>query len=165
MGADAGALFLVRSGRRPRLSLGDFDSIGADEEDEVRRFSEEVASFDPVDKNYTDTELALRRAMEWAPESILLLGATGTRLDHTLANIHLLRLASEAGINTAIEDADNRIRLLSPGQSLEVNAGGYEHVSLLPLSMETSGINLTGFKYPLNDASLASVNLSASAMR
>ena len=68
-----------------------------------------------MDKNYTDTELALRRAMEWAPESILLLGATGTRLDHTLANIHLLRLASEAGSDTAIEDADNRIRLLISG--------------------------------------------------
>ena len=154
IGADAGALFLVRHGIKPHLSLGDFDSVSPEEQKDIRAESLESASFDPVDKNYTDTELAFRRGLDLKPSSILLLGATGSRLDHTLANVHLLRLSAEQGIPGAIEDAANRIRVLPPGSSMALGRSRFEHISLLPLSMRVAGINLAGFQYPLTDASL-----------
>jgi thiamine pyrophosphokinase len=154
IGADAGALFLVRNGIKPDLSLGDFDSVSPEEQEEVRAGSLDSASFDPIDKNYTDTELALLRALELKPASIVLLGATGSRLDHTLSNIHLLRLAAAQGIPAAVEDAANRVRLLPPGNRLEISKSRFNHVSLLPLSIEVRGIDLSGFQYPLHNATL-----------
>lgn len=154
IGADAGALFLIRHGIKPDLSLGDFDSVREAELDEIAANSHETASFDPIDKNYTDTELALIKALKLEPDSILLLGALGSRFDHTLANVHLLRTAADQGCSAAIEDASNRIRLLRGGQSLEIVRSELPHVSLLPLSEEASGIDLTGFQYPLQDATL-----------
>ncbi|QJC52039.1 thiamine diphosphokinase [Paenibacillus albicereus] len=154
IGADAGALFLVRSGIRPDLSLGDFDSVQEAERAEIEAGSAELASFDPIDKDYTDTELALRRALDLNPASILIVGALGSRFDHSLANVHLLRLAADRGIETAIEDETNRIRLLRGGRSMPVERSRFPHVSLLPLSETTAGINLDGFRYPLREAEL-----------
>ncbi|PLT45855.1 thiamine pyrophosphokinase [Paenibacillus pasadenensis] len=154
IGADAGALFLIRSGIRPDLSLGDFDSVQEDELAEIEAGSAELASFDPIDKNYTDTELALRRALDLDPASILIVGALGSRFDHSLANVHLLRLAAERGVETTIEDETNRIRLMRGGQSLHLQRSRFPHVSLLPLGETASGITLEGFRYPLREAEL-----------
>ncbi|OXM16433.1 thiamine diphosphokinase [Paenibacillus herberti] len=155
IGADAGALFLVRSGICPDLSLGDFDSVTEEEMGEIIRGTREMASFDPIDKNYTDTELALMRAIERKPSSILIFGALGSRFDHSLANVHLLRKAAECGCAAVIEDASNRIQLIQGGQTLTIQRSDLlPHVSLLPLSEEVHGINLEGFQYPLHDATL-----------
>ncbi len=154
IGADAGALFLVRQGLKPHLSLGDFDSVSPEEQHAIQAGSLELASFDPVDKNYTDTELAFRRGLDLKPSSLLLLGATGSRLDHTMANVHLLRSAAEQGIVASIEDAANRVRVLPPGSTLAIRRSRFEHISLLPLSLRVTGINLDGFRYPLTDAAL-----------
>ncbi|SIQ40863.1 MULTISPECIES: thiamine diphosphokinase [unclassified Paenibacillus] len=154
IGADAGALFLVRQGIKPHLSLGDFDSVSREERNDIQAGSRELASFDPVDKNYTDTELAFRRGLELKPSSLLLLGATGSRLDHTMANVHLLRTAAEKGVSASIEDAANRVRVLPPGSALDVLGSRFEHISLLPLSLRVTGIRLIGFQYPLTDATL-----------
>ncbi|SDT54973.1 thiamine pyrophosphokinase [Paenibacillaceae bacterium GAS479] len=155
IGADAGALFLVRSGICPDLSLGDFDSVTEEEMEEIIRGTREMASFDPIDKNYTDTELALMRAIERKPSSILIFGALGSRFDHSLANVHLLRKAAECGCATVIEDASNRIQLIQGGQTLTIQRSELlPHVSLLPLSEEVQGIDLEGFQYPLHDATL-----------
>ncbi|MGU3473280.1 thiamine diphosphokinase [Paenibacillus sp. D51F] len=154
IGADAGALFLVRQDLKPHLSLGDFDSVSPEERHDIQAGSLELASFDPVDKNYTDTELAFRRGLDLKPSSLLLLGATGSRLDHTIANVHLLRSAAVQGISASIEDAANRVRVLPPGSTLAISRSRFEHISLLPLSLRVTGINLIGFRYPLTDATL-----------
>lgn len=152
IGADQGALTLIEYGLTPDLALGDFDSVSEDQLIRIQLNSKQFNSCDPVDKNYTDTELALQRAIRMQPSSILLLGATGTRFDHTLANIHLLRSALAHHIPMAILDDHNKIQLLD--SSLTITQEGYKYVSLLPLSMEVSGIDLDGFAYPLHQATL-----------
>ena len=154
VGADRGALFLVRHGFKPLLSLGDFDSVTPEEREEIRRYSETFVDCDPVMKDLTDTEMAFLWAIEQRPREIVLLGALGTRFDHSLANVHLLRQALERGIGCSIVDRCNEIRLLGPERVLTLTSGAYAHVSLLPLSMEVKGITLEGFKYPLTDATL-----------
>jgi len=76
----------------------------------------------------------------------------GTRFDHSLSNIHLLRKALEAGIPCRIIDERNIIMLTDSG--LTVQANGFPYVSLLPLSLDVTGITLTSFRYPLEEASL-----------
>lgn len=156
VGADRGALFLVRNGRVPALALGDFDSVTDEEREEVRRRSARFIDCDPVMKDWTDTEMAFQWALEQAPNEIVLLGALGSRFDHSLANVHLLRRALELGVESRIVDDSNEIRLLGPTKpNVMLSKGAYAHVSLLPLGMEVTGITLQGFRYPLAEATLS----------
>ncbi|GIP02499.1 thiamine diphosphokinase [Paenibacillus sp. JNUCC32] len=152
IGADRGALFLIEHGIKPDLSVGDFDSISPEQMDRVHSMSGKVIDCDPIDKNLTDTELAFELAMERSPESIMILGATGTRLDHTLANIHMLIRGLQHHIPCSILDENNFITLT--GSSCLVENKGFTYVSLLPLTTEVTGIYLEGFQYPLQDATL-----------
>ncbi|RKN82132.1 thiamine diphosphokinase [Paenibacillus ginsengarvi] len=155
VGADRGALFLVSRGLKPSVSLGDFDSVSPEEREMIRRHSETFIDCDPVMKDWTDTEMAFEWALERQPQEIVLFGALGTRFDHSLANVFLLRKALDRGIGCCIVDACNEIRLLGPGPSMTLRKGLYDHVSLLPLTLDVRGITLTGFQYPLTDASLS----------
>jgi thiamine pyrophosphokinase len=152
IGADHGALFLVEHGFVPQLSVGDFDSVTPQQLNWIREGSSKTEAYDPIDKDYTDTELAFERALEMQPDEIILVGALGTRFDHSLANVHLLVKAMQRGIPASIADEHNEIRLTA--NSLTVRAVGYSNVSLLPLTPRVTGITLSGFRYPLTDAVL-----------
>lgn len=152
IGADSGALFLIEQGFTPDTSIGDFDSVTAEQLERIQQLSGETITCDPIDKNYTDTEMAFRHALALRPAEIILLGALGTRFDHSLANVHLLMLALEQGIAASIIDEHNHISLTSG--ILPLHKGDYTNVSLLPLSATVTGINLQGFQYPLYEAEL-----------
>ncbi|AZN41956.1 thiamine diphosphokinase [Paenibacillus albus] len=153
IGADAGALFLADNGYRPSISLGDFDSVTPEQLAFIRAMSGETHDYDPIDKDYTDTELAWRMALSRNPQNIVMVGALGTRFDHSLANVHLLRMAQQQGITASIRDEHNCIQLAAAGILNVVNEG-YTYISLLPLTERVSGITLTGFQYPLQGATL-----------
>lgn len=153
IGADRGALFLVRRGIRPDLSLGDFDSVTPEEKEDIRLHSARFTDCDPIRKDWTDTEMAYREAATWKPREIVLFGALGTRLDHSLANVHLLWKARRDGIGCRIIGEYNEV-FLADGNA-EVERGRFNQVSLLPLSMEVTGITLRGFRYPLRNATLS----------
>ena len=89
--ADAGCRHLERLGARPDLIVGDFDSLGR-----IPSFPNvEVC---PVEKDDTDSMIALRHAVTLGCRRILLFGALGgRRLDHTLANIQALAWARAQG--------------------------------------------------------------------
>ncbi len=153
IGADHGALFLVEHGFVPYLSVGDFDSVTPEQLIRIREGSRKTEAYDPIDKDYTDTELAFERALEIRPDEVILVGALGTRFDHSLANIHLLVKAMQHGIPASIADEHNEIRLTA--DRLAIRGTGYSNVSLLPLMPRVTGITLSGFRYPLTDAVLA----------
>ncbi|MDF2926810.1 MAG: thiamine pyrophosphokinae [Paenibacillaceae bacterium] len=154
VGADRGALFLIANGLVPDAALGDFDSVNEDERRLIRQKSIQYLDCDPVFKDVTDTQWAFEWAMSRQPASLLLLGATGSRFDHTFANVQLLKRAAEQGVPCRIVDACNEISLLRGRGSLSLAKGSYEQVSLLPLSGMVTGITLEGFLYPLTDAQL-----------
>lgn len=152
IGADSGAKFLIENGCEPHIAIGDFDSVNEQDMALIRERSGNTIACDPIDKNYTDTEMAFRLALDMMPDQLLLLGVLGTRFDHSLANVHLLALAHEQGIEATIIDAHNEIRLISKTTVLQRSS--FPQVSLLPLSEKVTGITLAGFQYPLNDATL-----------
>ncbi|MNB75987.1 Thiamine pyrophosphokinase [compost metagenome] len=152
IGADRGALFLVKNGVIPDLAVGDFDSITPDEFKLIQDNCERVISCDSVDKDLTDSELALDLALEEQPEEILLLGVTGTRIDQTLACIQMMTRPLQRQIRCTAMDLHNYITLT--GSQALVQERGYQYVSLLPITPEVTGITLQGFKYPLEGATL-----------
>lgn len=153
IGADRGAQFLISSGYVPHLALGDFDSVSSAEKLHIADTALELLAFDSYDKDWTDTELAFREAVKRGFRHIVILGALGTRFDHSLGNVHLLRQAQEQGCELVLIDPNNEIRLCTDKLRLEANSR-YPYVSLLPLSAETAGVTLEGFRYPLNHATL-----------
>jgi thiamine pyrophosphokinase len=152
IGADRGALFLINHGFTPDIAVGDFDSVSPEALLQIEAGSKETISCDPVNKDLTDSEMALDLALNTQPQSIMLLGVTGTRMDHTLASIQMMTRALQRQITCSIMDANNYITLT--GSQAVVEERGYTYVSLLPLTPEVTGITLQGFQYPLENASL-----------
>ena len=101
--ADKGCECLYNYNIIPDLLIGDFDSANKEILNKARLKIKEVLEF-PPEKDYTDTEIALMEAAKRGTEKILLFGATGTRMDHTLGNIGLLLIAKEKGITLEIID-------------------------------------------------------------
>lgn len=152
IGADHGALFLISHGYTPDIAVGDFDSVSPEALHDIESKSKKTITCDAVNKDLTDSEMALDIAMDLQPDSILLLGGTGTRFDHSLASIQMMTRALQRQINCYVIDTHNYITLT--GSQAVIDDLGYTYVSLLPLTPEVSGITLEGFQYPLIDATL-----------
>ena len=151
---DSGMEFFRRNGLYPDLILGDFDSTDRTTVDYFKEQTEVRLEQFPAQKDWTDTELAVRRGLELEPEHIDLVGATGTRLDHVLGNLQLLALGLEAGVSIFLMDANNRIRLADRPFKLKKSEQYGDFISLIPYGGEVSGLTLKGMKYPLEGAIL-----------
>jgi thiamine pyrophosphokinase len=152
IGADKGAMFVVENNFYLDFAVGDFDSVDSETIHKIKQNSAIFDVVDAVDKNDTDSGLAIKQAISIQPSMITIIGATGSRYDHVLNNIQLLTLAEEADIPCEIIDLNNRIRMVSPKSSLTIAKSNYKYVSIIPISDLVSGITITGFKYPLHDA-------------
>lgn len=150
--ADSGMNFLHRNGIVPDVIAGDFDSVDDDSLDEFSSLSEvEMLRLNPV-KDDTDTEFVIREAIRRGATSISILGATGTRLDHVLANVYLLGIGLEAGVSMEIVDSHNRIRMTDTVLEISKKEQFGAYVSVLPVKGDAKGVILEGMKYPLSDA-------------
>lgn len=81
-----------------------------------------------------------------------ILGATGSRMDHVLANLQMLKNILDAGIDGMIIDKNNQIQMIRGTHHLKMKGIFGRYMSLIPATMNLSGITLQGFKYPLNRA-------------
>ena len=149
--ADSGAMTALHYGCVPAIIVGDFDSLALSEPEIVKMGSQIVRA--QVEKDETDTELAVQVALEHGAERITILGGIGgERFDHTMANILLL-----AGFETVpmqIIDGPSTCWLVrGPGNtSIEGQAG--DLLSLLPLTGEAGGVRTTDLYYPLHGETL-----------
>ena len=131
------------------IVLGDFDSVNQSilqkyvNESKVRRLN-------PI-KDLTDTEDAILVALNEKITELTILGATGTRLDHTLANINLLLKPLKKSVKACILDKHNRISLIDKEFKIKKKEQFGPYISLLPLTTKVTGITLEGMKYPLFD--------------
>ena len=145
--ADGGALLCSRWDLVPHLVVGDLDSLGAERGEELRSAGVRVIAF-PPDKDESDTELAVRAALEAGADEIVLIAALGgTRVDHELANILLVADPSLAGRIRAVR-GDTTIAALHSGGSRVLAGAPGDIVSLLPVG-DVSGVVTSGLRYPL----------------
>ncbi len=103
------------------------------------------------DQNFTDFEKALSYLHDQGFKEVLIFGAGGGELDHTLSNVFIL-LRYKSSLALRLIDEYSYSFLLNPSTSIE-NVKG-KMISIIPL-MQLNNITLTGCKYPLNDAQLA----------
>lgn len=149
--ADRGLEALKAVEAVPDVAVGDFDSVSAEVLAEYMAQPSVIFERHRPEKDESDTELAFRIAQESGVQELTLMGVTGTRLDHVLANIHLLKTALDSGLTCSILDANNRIRLTDGPMTFTRSDNEYRYLSLIPFTDQVTHIRLTGFKYPLSD--------------
>lgn len=158
IGVDRGLIFLYEHGILPNYIVGDFDSTP----DEVVKYYREqtdipIREFNPV-KDATDTEIALRLCLDLRRKNLIILGATGSRVDHLWANVQILKIALDAGVQAQILDKWNRIRLINREVHLKKEEAYGPYFSAFPLGGTVEDFNLRGAKYPLVHHALTPYN-------
>lgn len=154
IGVDGGLECLYRHTIIPQVVLGDFDTIDKDILNYYKNQEEILIKEYQPEKDATDTEIAIEYAVSIGSSEITILGATGTRLDHTFGNLHSLLIAKKKGIPCCILDEHNHIELIDSGTKLEKKQQFGHYISFIPLTTTVEHITLKGFRYPLNDATL-----------
>lgn len=154
LAADRGLVLCKKLGIIPDLILGDFDSTTSDALEYYRSTVPERIRQYPSRKDDTDTELAVSVAMDMGSTEITILGATGTRLDHVMGNIQILKKTLDRGITTYLVDSHNRIRMTDTAVTISKEEQFGTYVSLIPFTEKVTGLMLCGFSYPVQDYTL-----------
>ncbi len=138
----------------PTHIVGDFDSISKEILEPYQANKQIIFHKYNPEKDNTDTDIAIRLAIQLKSEAITILGALGKRMDHSLANIHILKYALDSKIPCQIIDNYNKIYLIEDKHTLYQNKTYGKYISLIPLTSKVEGITLNGFKYPLTNDSM-----------
>ena len=153
IGIDGGAAYLLQSSIVPDVILGDFDTLDKGIYEQFKQNHTKIIGF-PPEKDATDTELGITHAIEAGADEIHLFGATGTRLDHVLGNLQSLRIATDKGVKAYMMDANNRIHYVNYKEIIKKEEQYGTYVSFVPMTECVTGVTLTGFQYPLQNAIL-----------
>ena len=148
IGADHGAIYLLDKGIKPAMAVGDFDSLTDEEWQRVVRNVAMIERHAP-EKDETDTELAIIRALEMHPQKITVTGATGGRLDHYESNLHLVyRLQKSAPFcSIRLMNKTNELRFVLPGTTRLPYDQRYQYVSFFAFGREVPDVTLRGVAY------------------
>ncbi len=157
---DKGLEYVDALGMEPDYLIGDFDTVQPcilskyEESEKGRSGTYKIIKHPPM-KDATDTELAIDLALSLQANQITLLAATGSRIDHVLANIGLLEKTINNYVRMYIVDASNKIQFLSSDtianlKILKDNQHG-KYVSVLPVTDVVKGLTMKGFLYPVDD--------------
>lgn len=154
IGVDSGLQAMKKLGIIPNLAVGDFDSV----DEETLAYFRSIRFIEweeyPAEKDETDIELAVRRAVEMQPGRITVLGGTGTRFDHTFGALKTMKTALDAGIDMEFVDPWQRMYLIRGEREIRKEDLFGPFISFLPFGGPVSGVTLEGFKYGLEDADL-----------
>ena len=148
--ADGGLDSLAAAGIVPDIIIGDMDSVkmpysvpGA-----------EVIKV-PVEKDDTDTELAVKIAVKRGFKRFVIYGCIGGLLDHTIGNIALMKGLALGGCRAIfVHDGWGAVGLANSEIHFADRAEG--RISVLSLSDTSDGVTIKGLKYTLDDKNLPS---------
>lgn len=167
--ADRGLEFFLDYMILPDVVIGDFDSLSEDGKNFLEMQNEdipyggmlewklqkgegkvvEVVRLRP-EKDDSDTQSAMNYAIQNGAKEIVILGVTGNRVDHLMANFGLLILAQKQDTEVALADRYNYMKLIPSGTILKKAEQFGKYVSFFPLGGDVTGLTLEGFKYPLD---------------
>ena len=149
--ADGGTRHSLAMGLTPNLVIGDMDSIERGQWLGLEKEGVSIELF-PRDKNETDLELAINRAIELGPKQLLIMGALGGRLDQALGNIALLGDIRLSALDTRLDDGVEEIFICRDQAQVHGRSG--DIVSLIPWGNPVHGIQTQDLKWPLQNEAL-----------
>ncbi len=143
---DGGFAQLARWGLAPALAVGDFDSLG--------RVPEGVPVVrHPAQKDDTDMLLAVREGLARGCERFFIYGGLGARLDHTVGNLQILAFLARQGRAGFLLGEGAAVTAVRNG-ALSFSPEHTGTLSVFAWGGAARGVDLTGLRYPLEDAEL-----------
>ncbi|MEG2173866.1 MAG: thiamine diphosphokinase [Oscillospiraceae bacterium] len=136
-------------GLTPDLLIGDFDSLTGPLPPEI-----ETLRF-PVEKDDTDSMLAVREGLRRGYRDFILLFSLGGRLDHTIANVQTLAFLLCHGASGRLVGPRDEVFLLH-NTSVHLPRRTTHTLSLFAWNGAALGVTLRGVQYPLTDHTLTS---------
>lgn len=149
--ADKGLEHAISLGLEVTVAVGDFDSASPDAVARAEVGGTTVERH-PAEKDATDLELALDRALSMSPVRIVLLGGDGGRLDHLFSTLLLLGSSRYAEVEIEAFLGPARVYVVRKQRAIEGEPG--DLVSLLALHGQAEGVRTEGLAYPLDGATL-----------
>lgn len=147
LAADGGLRHLEKLNIKPHGILGDFDSLG---------YTPEEAEVFPVEKDDTDSMLAVRKGLELGYREFLLYGSLdGPRLDHTIANFQTLQFLADRDA-TGYLVGNHQIVTVIKNETISFPKEAEGILSLFCLGPDAQEVTLIGLHYPLENGTLTS---------
>ena len=147
LAADGGLAHLQKLGLTPDGIIGDFDSLG---------YVPQNSQVFPVEKDDTDSMLAVRKGLQLGYKEFILYGALdGPRLDHTIANLQTLLFLESQGAKGTLVGLKYLITTVKNGV-LKLPLAESGIVSVFCLGEKARGVTIRGLKYGLENGQLDS---------
>lgn len=152
--ADSGLAHFKMLGITADLLVGDMDSITDSLLQESKKEHLPIQQFD-CRKDFTDSELAVEKALDHGCDSLLFIGAFGNRLDHMLSNQMMAASLAARGIPVVLTDGVTYFHTITPQNSpfvypIHSLREKEDVLSMVPVGGDTTVITLKGFEYPLD---------------
>ena len=147
--ADSGVRHCLALGLDIDLLVGDMDSISPVDYGRVAHVPSERH---PEDKDALDLELALEKTLDKRPKELLILAATGSRLDQSLAAVFIASKYKTAKRSVVLLSGTNEVHILAD-ESRSFRFERATCLSLLSLSPSTL-VSLRGTVYELAEQRL-----------
>ncbi len=145
--ADGGLVHTQEIGLRPDIILGDFDSLG---------YIPEGAQVHPVEKDDTDSMLAIKKGLELGCDAFYLYGALdGKRVDHTMANFQALQYLAERGARGWLV-GNRQIVTAIHNSSITFPPFCIEYLSVFCMGRDAKGVSIRGLQYNMENQTLSS---------
>ncbi|GBD29337.1 Thiamine pyrophosphokinase [bacterium HR32] len=149
--ADGGVARAHRAVWTPHVVVGDWDSLDPSLVQWLASGGVEQIRY-PVDKDKTDSELAVDVVAQRGFGLAYLLGGLGARVDHGFANLLLTHYAAGLGVDLRLVAGRTLVQLVRGRVELDARPGDW--VSLFSLRPESRGITTGGLRFPLVDGTL-----------
>lgn len=149
--ADGGTRHALVLGLAPNLVVGDMDSMDGSAWKQLHESNIPIELF-PRDKDGTDLELAINKALELDPKEIVIVAALGGRTDQTIANITLLSHPQLVTRTVYLDDGVEQIFLCR--DQVEVRGRSGDIVSLIPWCNPVHGVRTENLKWRLDNETL-----------
>ena len=147
--ADRGYAYAKQAGIEPQVIIGDFDSFT-----ELLPQNKEIITLQR-EKMFSDTVHCIDKAIKMGYNNLVILAATGGRLDHTLCNCYALEYAADHGANAMLISERERVELLKEeSRTYEMMNG--RTFSLFPFGTESAEVSIEGAHYPLDRYTMTS---------
>ncbi len=148
---DNGVRHALAFNLNPHILVGDLDSVDSDLVSMLMEEGVKISRFSPQ-KDQTDLELALDFVVKKGFKSILLVAATGGRLDQTLANLDMLIREDLHDLDVWMDDGKTLVFTIPHQKSF--SASIKDTISLIPFCDPVTGVTTEGLAYPLKNETL-----------
>ncbi|WP_276876184.1 thiamine diphosphokinase [Anaerococcus hydrogenalis] len=145
IGADKGYTYIEKIGLRPHIIIGDFDSAKKPD------FENKIVL--KPEKDETDLYAAINIGIKKGYKKIIVYGALGGRISHTIANIKILEDFKKKGIDIELKNKNQRLFVIDKN-FIEKKQIENTYVSLFALTEKVENLSLINLKYQLKNYTL-----------